>query len=118
MSTPHTLFTVTLTTAEIQGIRDLLGKSGDARILEALDAAKPVRATRPRATPAAVEPFSPSTGNPAVDAFMRRKHRPDWEAHLRKALRRNVPGAIPMPAPAPGWPLKPKDARSFSALFG
>ena len=97
MSTPHPLFTVTLTAAEVQGIRDLLdkashiwGEAGDARILEALDAAKPVRATKPRATLAAVEPFSPNTGAPAVDAFMRRKRNPKWK---------------PLPLPkAPGLP--------------
>lgn len=110
MPSPHHLFTVTLTATEIQSIRDLLGKaghlgcaaSGDARILEALDAAKPARATKPRATPAAVEPFSPNTGNPAVDAFMRRRHNPKWK---------------PLPLPkSPGLPpLRPMKVSEFDA---
>ena len=93
MSTPHTLFTVTLTTDELGAIRGALehnarpdqGYGSDADLaaipsaLAALDAAKPARATKPRATPAAVEPFSPNTGNPAVDAFMRRKHNPKYK---------------------------------------
>ena len=95
MSTPHPLFTVTLTAAEIQSIRDLLGEAGDARILEALDAAKPVRATKPRATPAAVEPFSPNTGNPAVDEFMRRKHDPKWKPKAPK-MSGGLPALRPM----------------------
>lgn len=118
------MFTVTLTADELAHLaaayRFMRHESEMPSALAALDAAKPARAraTRPRATPAAAEPFSPNTGNPAVDEFMRRKHSPEWEKELRFALRRNVPGAIPMPAPAPGWPLKPKDARTFTAFFG
>lgn len=110
MSTPHPLFTVTITADEIQCIRDLLGRashlecaaSGDARILEALDAAKPARATKPRATPAAVEPFSPNTGNPAVDAFMRRRHNPKWKP-------------LPLPKSPGPPPLRPMKVSEFDA---
>ena len=110
MSSPNPLFTVTLSADEIQGIRDLLGKAShlgcvascDARILEALDAAKPVRATKPRATPAAVEPFSPNTGNPAVDDFMRRKHNPK-----HKPLPLSRRGGLP--------PLRPMKVSEFDA---
>lgn len=119
MSTPHPLFTVTLSGDQLATLRAFLDYAGGAPtdLLAALDAAKPARATKPRATPAAVEPFSPNTGNPAVDEFMRRHHSDDWEKKLRSALRRNVPGMLPMPAPAPGWPLPPKDAQTFARYF-
>ena len=83
MSTPHPLFTVTLTADELAHLvtayRFMQHESEMPSALAALDAAKPVRATKPRATPAAVEPFSPNTGDPAVDAFMRRKHNPKYK---------------------------------------
>ena len=91
MTTSQPLFTVTLTAAQIEAIRGAAeyalrkqyGADEDLVALltlpEALDAAKPVRATRPRATTAAVEPFSPNTGDPAVDEFMRRKHNPKYK---------------------------------------
>lgn len=100
MSTTHTLFTVTLTADELAHLaaayRFMRHESEMPSALAALDAAKPARAraTRPRATPAAAEPFSPNTGDPAVDEFMRRKHNPK-----RKLL--------PLPK-APGLPtLRP-----------
>lgn len=102
MSDPQSLFSVTLTATEIQSLRDLLDKASliwgvasyDARIFEALDAAKPVRATRARAPRPAADLFSPNTGNAAVDEFMRRKHDPKYK---------------PLPLPkAPGLPpLRP-----------
>jgi hypothetical protein len=73
-------YTVTLTAEGLAALR----RAGEIAFvndehLAALNAAKPVRATKPRATPAAVEPFSPNTGNPAVDDFMRRKHNPKYK---------------------------------------
>lgn len=125
MSDPDTLFTVTLTAAELNSLRDLLGKaaeewgpwSGDARILEALDAAKPVRATRARAPRPAAEPFSPNTGSAAVDEFMIAHHRGDWEARLQKALRRNVPGMMAMPSPPPGFKKRPMTQGERADLY-
>ena len=43
-------------------------------------------------TPHPLEPFSPNTGNPAVDEFMRRKHDPKWKP---KAPKRG-PGLPPL----------------------
>ncbi len=60
----------------------------------------------PRKPAAPAEVFAPNTGNPELDAFMRAHHRPDWEARLKKALARNRPGMITMPAPAPGFSKK------------
>lgn len=83
MSTPHPLFTVTLTADELAHLvtayRFMRHESEMPSALEALDAAKLARATKPRATSATVEPFSPNTGDPAVDAFMRRKHNPKYK---------------------------------------
>lgn len=83
MSSPHPLFTVTLTAAELAHLvtayRFMRHESEMPSALAALDAAKPARATKPRATPAAVEPFTPNTGNPAVDSFMRRRHNPKYK---------------------------------------
>lgn len=105
MSTPNTLFTVTLTADELAHLaaayRFMRHESEMPSALAALDAAKPARAraTRPREAPAAAEPgrtaaFSPNTGNPKVDEFMRRHHNPK-----RKLL--------PLPK-APGLPpLRP-----------
>ncbi|MFU0242979.1 hypothetical protein ACKI1J_45675 [Streptomyces scabiei] len=80
MSSPHPLFTVALTADErahlVAAYRFMQHESEMHSALAALDAAKPARATKPRATPAAVEPFSPNTGDPAVDEFMRRHHDP------------------------------------------
>ena len=45
--------------------------------------AKPVRARAAR-TAAAVEAFTPNTGNAAVDEFMRRKHDPKWKPKAPK----------------------------------
>ena len=96
MSTTHTLFTVTLSGDQLATLRAFLDYAGGAPadLYAALDAAKPVRATKPRATPAAVEPFSPNTGNPAVDEFMRRKHNPKWKP-------------LPLPKPSGLPPLRP-----------
>ena len=58
----------------------------------------------PRKPAAPAEVFAPNTGNPELDAFMRAHHRPDWQAHLKKACARNRPGMMTMPAPAPGHP--------------
>lgn len=125
MPTPPPLFSVTLTAAELNNLRDRLNKaaeewgpySGDTRVLEAFDAAKPVRATKPRAPRPAAEPFSPSTGNAAVDVFMIAHHRGDWEARLQKALRRNVPGMMAMPSPPPGFKKSPMTQRERADLY-
>lgn len=81
MSTPHPLFTVTLSGDQLATLRAFLDYAGGAPadLYAALDAAKPVRATKPRAPRPAVEPFSPNTGDPAVDDFMRRKHNPKYK---------------------------------------
>ena len=88
MSTQHPLFTVTLTADELAHLvtayRFMRHESEMPSAFEALNAAKPVRATKSRATPAAVEPFSPNTGDPAVDAFMRRKHNPKYKPKAPK----------------------------------
>ena len=60
----------------------------------------------PRKPAAPAEVFAPNTGNSELDAFMRTHHRPDWQAHLKKACARNRPGMVTMPAPAPGLPPK------------
>ena len=98
MTDPQPLFSVTLTADELAHLvaayRFMQHESEMSSAFDALNAAKPVRATKPRATPAAVEPFSPNTGDPAVDDFMRRKHNPKYK---------------PLPLPkAPGLPpLRP-----------
>ena len=86
MSTTQPRFSVTLSADELASMRAFLDHAGGApdALYSALDAAKPVRATKPRATPAAAEPFSPNTDNPAVDEFMRRKHDPKWKPKAPK----------------------------------
>lgn len=83
MTDPQPLFSVTLTADELAHLvaayRFMQHESEMSSAFDALNAAKPVRATKPRATPAAVEPFSPNTGDPTVDAFMRRKHNPKYK---------------------------------------
>jgi len=83
MTDPQPLFSVTLTADELAHLvaayRFMQHESEMSSAFDALNAAKPVRATKPRATPAAVEPFSPNTGDPAVDEFMRRKHDPKYK---------------------------------------
>lgn len=99
MSSPHPLFTVTLSADELAHLvtayRFMRHESEMPSAFDALNAAKPVRATKPRATPAAVEPFSPNTGNPAVDAFMRRKHNPKWKPKAPK-MSGGLPALRPM----------------------
>lgn len=104
MSTSHPLFTVTLTADELASIRGALehnarpdqGYGSDADLaaipsaLAALDAAKPARTRR-----AVADPFAPNTGNPAVDAFMRRKHNPKWKP-LRLPSAPGLPSLRPM----------------------
>ena len=88
MSNPQPLFSVTLTADELAHLvaayRFMQHESEMSSAFDALNAAKPVRATKPRATPAAVEPFSPNTGDPAVDEFMRRKHDPKYKPKAPK----------------------------------
>ena len=83
MSDPQPLFSITLTADELAHLvaayRFMRHESEMSSAFDALNAAKPVRATKPRAAPAAVEPFSPNTGDPAIDAFMRRKHDPKYK---------------------------------------
>ena len=71
----------------------------------------------PRKPAAPVEVFAPDTGNPELDAFMRAHHRPDWEARLKKALARNRPGMITMPAPAPGITRRPMTQQERADLY-
>lgn len=75
-------------------------------------APKPRTAT-PRAT---VEVFAPNTGNPKVDAFMRKHHRHDWEKHQRRAFA-SRPGMIAMPAGAPGHPKRPMTQAERAHLY-
>jgi len=88
MSTPHPLFTVTLTADELAHLvaayRFMQHESEMSSAFDALNAAKPVRATKPRAPRAVAEPFIPNTGNAAVDEFMRRKHDPKWKPKAPK----------------------------------
>lgn len=71
----------------------------------------------PRKPAAPVEIFAPDTGDAALDDFMRNHHRPDWEARLKKALQRNRPGMMPMPAPAPGHARKPLTQQERADLY-
>lgn len=71
----------------------------------------------PRKPAAPVEVFEPNTGNPELDEFMRSHHRPDWEARLKKALARNRPGMMTMPAPAPGTPSKSLTQQGHADLW-
>ena len=88
MSTQHPLFTVTLTADELAHLvtayRFMRHESEMPSAFDALNAAKPVRATKPRAPRAVAEPFTPNTGNAAVDEFMRRKHDPKWKPKAPK----------------------------------
>lgn len=83
MTDPQPLFSVTLTADELAHLvaayRFMQHESEMSSAFEALDAAKPVRATKPRAPRAVAEPFTPNTGNAAVDEFMRRKHDPKYK---------------------------------------
>lgn len=83
MSDPQPLFSVTLTADELAHLvaayRFMRHESEMSSAFDALNAAKPVRATKSRAPRPAAEPFSPNTGNAAVDEFMRRKHDPKWK---------------------------------------
>lgn len=87
MSDPQPLFSVTLTADELAHLvaayRFMRHESEMSSAFDALNAAKPVRATKPRA-PRAAEPFSPNTGDAAVDEFMRRKHDPKWKPKAPK----------------------------------
>ena len=123
MSSPHPLFTVTLTADELAHLvtayRFMRHESEMPSAFDALDAAKPVRATKPRATLAAVEPFSPNTGDPAVDDFMRRKHNPKYKPlPLPKSL--GLPTLRPMKvseqdAAEAAWKRECRDARETVA---
>lgn len=119
MSDPDPLFTVTLTAAQILELRYAHeeGSTVNDDTIAALDAAKPVRATRARAPRPAAEPFSPNTGSAAVDEFMIAHHRGDWEARLQKALRRNVPGMMAMPSPPPGLKKSPMTQGERADLY-
>lgn len=123
MSTQHPLFTVTLTAAELAHLvtayRFMQHESEMPSALEALDAAKPARATKPRATRAAVEPFTPNTGDPAVDAFMRRKHNPKYKP-LPLPKSPGLPPLRPMKvseqdAAEAAWKLAAEDAAKLVA---
>lgn len=121
MSDPQPLFSVTLTAAElahlVRAYRFMQHESEVPSTLAALDAAKPVRATRARAPRPAADPFPPNTGNAAVDEFMIAHHRGDWEARLQKALRRNVPGMMAMPSPPPGFKKSPMTQGERADLY-
>lgn len=88
MSDPQPLFSITLTADELAHLvaayRFMRHESEMSSAFDALNAAKPVRATKPRAPRAAAEPFTPNTGNAAVDEFMRRKHDPKWKPKAPK----------------------------------
>ena len=88
MSDPQPLFSVTLTADElvhlVAAYRFMRHESEMSSAFDALNAAKPVRATKPRAPRAVAEPFTPNTGNAAVDEFMRRKHDPKWKPKAPK----------------------------------
>lgn len=83
MTDPQPLFSVTLTADELAHLvaayRYMRHESEMSSAFDALNAAKPVRATKPRAPRAVAEPFTPNTGNAAVDEFMRRKHDPKYK---------------------------------------
>lgn len=83
MTDPQPLFSVTLTADELAHLvaayRFMRHESEMSSAFDALNAAKPVRATKPRAPRAVAEPFTPNTGNAAVDEFMRRKHDPKYK---------------------------------------
>ena len=83
MTTPQPRFSVTLSADELAHLvtayRFMQHESEMSSAFDALNAAKPVRATKPRAPRAVAEPFSPNTGNAAVDEFMRRKHNPKYK---------------------------------------
>ena len=88
MSDPQPLFSITLTADELAHLvaayRFMQHESEMSSAFDALNAAKPVRATRARAPRPAAEPFTPNTGNAAVDEFMRRKHNPKWKPKAPK----------------------------------
>ena len=83
MSDPQPLFSITLTADELAHLvaayRFMQHESEMSSAFDALNAAKPVRATKPRAPRAVAEPFFTNTGNAAVDEFMRRKHNPKYK---------------------------------------
>lgn len=64
------MYSITVTPEELEMIRPL--------IPGAVEAAKPVRARKPKPIVNAA-PFSPNTGNAAVDDFMRRKRDPSYK---------------------------------------
>lgn len=88
MSTPQPRFSVTLSADELAHLVTaycfMRHESEMPSAFDALNAAKPVRATKPRAPRAVAEPFTPNTGNAAVDEFMRRKHDPKWKPKAPK----------------------------------
>jgi len=89
MTDPQPLFSVTLTADELAHLvaayRFMQHEYFEMpSAFDALNAAKPVRATKPRAPRAVAEPFIPNTGNAAVDEFMRRKHDPKWKPKAPK----------------------------------
>lgn len=71
----------------------------------------------PRKPAAPVEVFAPNTGDADLDEFMRKHHSSDWQAKLKKALARNRPGMMTMPAPAPGIARKPLTQQERADLY-
>ena len=63
------MYSITVTPEELEAIRPL--------IPAAVEAAKPIRARKPRPAVEAA-PFNPNTGDAALDDFMRRKHDPSY----------------------------------------
>lgn len=88
-------------------------------LAQALDAAGFVIRKKPRTRKPAelVEVFNPQTGDPALDAFMRKHHHSDWQTRLKKATVRTRPGMLNMPAPAPGLPVRPLTQEARAALY-
>ena len=82
-------YTIEVSAAELEVVSLALGRMPDA---------KPVRARK--AATAAPAPFEPATGDPALDAYMRRAYKP---ADTAAAAKRKAAG---MPKPAPLRPHK------------
>lgn len=78
------------------------------QLAAALDARGYVLSKKPKARKAAapLEVFNPNTGDSELDDFMRRTHKPDWQARLKKALAKSRPGMLTISTPAAGLPSK------------
>lgn len=118
MSDTTKQYTLTLTDADLAALRDIVRATDEHPLLLAklykVRAVKPRAAAKPAPEP---EPFTPDTGDEKLDAWLTAHHCPDWEARLAKALRRNVPGMMPMPAPAPGIARKPMTQQERADLY-